>query len=59
MKHHVESFPDDKCKEVLANNFYVDNLLITGNDLHEMKSLYQLAFDRMKDGGFILRSWNS
>ena len=33
MKHHVETFPDDKCKEILANNFYEDNLLITGNDL--------------------------
>ena len=59
MKHHAETFPDDKCKEILANNFYVDNLLITGNDLVEMEKLYNLAFDRMKNGGFTLRSWNS
>ena len=26
MKHHAETFPDDKCKEILTNNFYVDNL---------------------------------
>ena len=59
MKHHVESFPDDKCKAILGNNFYVDNLLITGNDFEEMKSIYNLSYDRMKEGGFILRSWNS
>ena len=59
MKHHAETFPEDKCKSILANNFYVDNLLITGNDLEEMKTLYNLSFDRMKEGGFILRSWNS
>ena len=59
MKHHAESFPDDKCKFLLSNNFYVDNLLMTGNSLTEMKDLYQLSFDRMKSGGFTLRSWNS
>ena len=59
MKHHAETFPDDKCKEILANNFYVDNLLITGNDLVKMGKLYNLAFDRMKNGVFTLRSWNS
>ena len=59
MKHHAETFPDDKCKEILAYNFYVDNLLITGNDLVEMEKLYNLVFDRMKNGRFTLRSWNS
>ena len=24
MKHHAETFPNDKCKEILANNFYVE-----------------------------------
>ena len=55
----MQTFPDDKCKEILANNFYVDNLLITGNDLIEMEKLCNMTFDRMKNGGFILRSWNS
>ena len=27
MQHHAESLPDDKCKEILSNNFYVDNLI--------------------------------
>ena len=59
MTHHAETFPDDKCKEILSNNFYVDNLLITGNDLSELQEIYQLAFQRMKEGGFFLRSGNS
>ena len=37
----------------------MDNLLITGNEIDEMKVVYQEAYDRMKAGGFILRSWNS
>ena len=59
MKYHAENYPDDKCKEILSNNFYVDNLLITGNDLNEMQKLYDLSYNRMKEGGFTLRSWNS
>ncbi|XP_064104051.1 uncharacterized protein LOC135213882 [Macrobrachium nipponense] len=59
MKHHAESYPDDKCKEILTNNFYVDNPLVTGNNIDEMKNLYKQANDRMEQGGFILRSWNS
>ena len=59
MRHHVESFPEDKCKEILSNNFYVDNLLITGNNVEEMKDLYNQSYERMKRGGFLLRSWNS
>ena len=59
MKHHAETFPEDKCREILSNNFYVDNLLITGNDVDELKQIYDLSFNRMLLGGFTLRSWNS
>ena len=59
IKHHAESFADDKCTRALANNFYVDNLIITGNDTKELSKLYELCYDRMKLGGFTLRSWNS
>ena len=59
MKYHAQSYPDDKCKQVLENNFYVDNLVVTGNDLNEMRDLYSLSYLRMKEGGFTLRSWNS
>ena len=59
MKHHVKSYPKDKCSEILGNNFYVDNLIVTGNDMREMKDLYKNCYERMLEGGFILRSWNS
>ena len=59
MKHHVKSYPKDKCSEILGNNFYVDNLIVTGNDMREMKDLYRNCYERMLEGGFILRSWNS
>ena len=39
--------------------FYVDNLIGTGNDMREMKDLYKNCYERMLEGGFILRSWNS
>ena len=59
MQHHAKQFPEDKVSNILSNNFYVDNLLITGNEIYEMSKIYQEAYDRMKTGGFILRSWNS
>ena len=59
MKHHVKSYPKDKCSEILGNNFYVDNLIVTGNDMREMKDLYKNCNERMLEGGFILSSWNS
>ena len=59
MKHHVKSYPKDKCSEILGNNFYVDSLIVTGNDMKEMKDLYKNCYERMLEGGFILRSWNS
>ena len=59
MRHHANTFPDDKLSKILANNFYVDNLIVTGNETNEMQELYHLAYERMKAGGFTLRSWNS
>ena len=59
MKYHVKSYPKDKFSEILGNNFYVDNLIVTGNDMKEMKDLYKNCYERMLEGGFILRSWNS
>lgn len=59
MKTHAEKFPVDKCSQILSSNFYVDNLLFTGNEIEELKNLYRLTYERMAMGGFILRSWNS
>ena len=59
IKHHVTQYPQDKCSELLNSKFYVDNLLITSNSIDELNDLYKLSYDRMKEGGFTLRSWNT
>ena len=59
MKHHVKTYPEDKCSEMLGNNFYVDNLIVTDNDMREMNDLYRNCYERMLEGGFILRPRNS
>ncbi len=59
MQHHANTFPNDKISQILSNNFYVDNLIVTGNDLSDLHHTYQETYNRMKAGGFILRSWNS
>ncbi len=59
MQHHMNRVLDEKNKQNLANNFYVDNLFITGNDLTEMKKLYKLSNEKLQEGGFELRSWNT
>ena len=59
MKYHAKQFPKDKSSELLSNNFYVDNLIITSNQLNELKQLYNETYSRMAAGGFELRSWNS
>ncbi|XP_068200659.1 uncharacterized protein [Palaemon carinicauda] len=59
MKHHAKMYPEDKCREILENNFYVDNLIISGHNIDEIQELYSLCSSRMQEGGFTLRSWNS
>ena len=59
MKYHAKQFPKDKKFKLLSNNFYVDNLIITSNQLNELKQLYNETYSRMAAGGFELRSWNS
>ena len=49
IKHHANQFPSDYCSEVLPNNLYVDNLLLTAN--HQDKLGFEAGFD--------LRSWTS
>ena len=59
MKYHAQQFHKDKISKLLSNNFYVDNLIITSNNLDELKHLYNETYNRMALGGFELRSWNS
>ena len=59
IKYHAKQFPGDVCSHVLGSNFYVDNLIVTGNSIDFLKGIYGEALSRMKEGGFFLRSWNS
>ena len=59
IKHHARKFPQDNCTEMLLCNFYVDNLIKTSNSISELSQLYTEAFDRMQQGNFELRSWNT
>ena len=59
IKHHAKSFPSDSCSDILLNNFFVDNLLCTSNSKNELSLYYHELYDRMKQGGFTLRSWTS
>jgi len=59
VKHHVEQYPQDECSKILGSQFYVDNLILTGNNLMSLKSIYETSYERMMEGGFNLRSWNT
>jgi len=59
IKHHAQSYPDDECTQILLNNFFVDNLIFSGNDPQCLKELYHECNKRMEAGGFHLRSWDS
>ena len=59
IKHHASQLCDDEFSKILKTNFYVDNLIVTGNSPEFLKNVYSECLDRMKQGGFCLRSWNS
>ena len=52
-------FPADNCTDMLKRNFYVDNLIKTGNTVEMLSDLYTTANYRMEKGHFNLRSWNT
>lgn len=59
VKYHASKYPKDFCSKILSNNMYVDNLIVTSNDLDVLRDVYVKANSRMSEGGFTLRSWNS
>ena len=59
MKFHASLYPDDLCTQVLLHSFFVDNLIITNNHPEQLQELYAECNKRMREGGFVLRSWNS
>ena len=59
IKHHANKFPNDLCTSIMKSNFYVDNLIYTGNSPTLLSQLYKESYNRMLLGGFTLRSWNT
>src|SRR5678815_4521177 len=59
LRHHLSQFPEDKCTEALTSKLYVDNLVMSCNSLEELKYLYSCSYDRLFQGGFVLRSFNT
>ena len=59
LKHHANAFPADSCTEMMKNNFYVDNLIKTSNNVEELEYLYKESVQRLQQGNFELRSCNT
>ena len=54
IKYHVSQYSSDNVSDILNNNFYVDNLYYTGNDLEELTNIYNVSHGRMAEGGFTI-----
>ena len=52
-------FPADNCTDRLKKNFFVDNLIKTGNSVEMLSDLYTTANYRMEKGHFNVRSRNT
>ncbi|XP_064088753.1 uncharacterized protein LOC135203073 [Macrobrachium nipponense] len=59
LKHHAEKYTSDEFSKILRENMYVDNMLVTSNNLEFLKEVYQETQKKLKEGGFTQRSWNS
>ena len=59
LKYHAEKYAEDKFSRILKENLYVDNMLVTSNDINFLKKVYTETQHRLEEVGFTLRSWNS
>ena len=59
LKYLANQSPQDGCTEMIRNNFFVDNLATTHNDISVLTELYKTCVDRMDKYHFDLRSCNS
>ena len=59
LKYHAEKYADDVFSKILKGNLYVDNMLVTRNNLNFSKEVYTKTQNRLEEVGFTLRSWNS
>ena len=61
LRYHLEKFKDEDPEFVarLIEGFYVDDLVTGAEKVEEAFTLYIKARNRMKEGGFTLRKWQS
>ena len=59
LKYHADKYAEDEFSKILKENLYVDNMLLTSNDINFLKKVYTETQRRLEEGGFTLRSWNS
>ena len=59
LKYHAEKYAEDEFSKILKENLYVDNMLVTSNDINFLKKVYTETQHSLEEGGFTLRSWNS
>lgn len=59
LKCHAFLARDPTVKEMLQNNFYVDNFINTSNDVQRLKKESVLLSEHLTRGGFHLREWIS
>ena len=50
-----KKYAEDDCSKALLTNFYMDNLIITTNDLNKMENLYSESKQRMLEGNFEMK----
>lgn len=59
LKLHAAKYPLDACRQMMAEKFYVDNLVASVADRNDLFSLYSLVRERLQEGGFIIQSCNT
>ena len=59
VKHHASKYPPDLCSKILQEYLYIDNLVYTASTSEEIREVYKTTTQRLAEGGFDLRSWNT
>ena len=59
LKFHANCQPDVNIQNLIKQNFYVDNLLMTGNSQIEISNNSIKLYEALNSGEFHLRQWNS
>ena len=59
IRYLADLFPNDNVCDIMKNNFFVDNLVTTSNDVQELINVYHESVSRFGQVGFDLRSCNT